>query len=102
FGGLAVGGVAIGGGGVGYYATGGWGWGVHALLADRQDPGAVAFFETWIEDWPMWLAMVGVGTPLMSAAIYLFIWVVFRFLSPDEDGLAGPSSGASSDKAGRR
>lgn len=82
FGGLAVGGVAIGGGAIGWYAAGGGGVGMHGLFGDHQDPAAVAFFESWVDQWPIWLATLGIGLPILSALIYIFIWCVFRFLAP--------------------
>lgn len=82
FGGLAVGGVALGGVALGYYAAGGSGLGVFALLGDHQDPQAVAFFEAWVDEWPRWVAWLGIGLPVLSVLLYLFVWCVFRFLAP--------------------
>jgi hypothetical protein len=79
FGGVAVGGIAIGGGAVGYYAAGARGWGVHALLAGRRDPEAVEFFRSWAALWPEWLMWIGIGTPLVSILLWMFVWLVFRF-----------------------
>ena len=84
FGGMAVGGVALGGGAVGYYAYGGGGWGVHPVLANMRDPVGVAFFEGWAEQWPQWLALLGIGMPVLAVLLFVFIWCLFRFLAPSE------------------
>jgi len=78
FGGMACGIVAIGGGAVGFYAAGGGAWGVHVASSAQVDPAAHEFFQGWGENWPKWLTLIGIFTPLGMALLGLSIWLALR------------------------
>jgi tRNA A-37 threonylcarbamoyl transferase component Bud32 len=78
FGGLALGVISLGGGAVGLYAFGGAAFGLHALGGNVNDPEAMRFFAPWAANWWKWLTAVGILSPLMSAAIWFIVWIVFR------------------------
>jgi tRNA A-37 threonylcarbamoyl transferase component Bud32 len=79
FGGCALGVISVGGAAVGLYSFGGAVWGLHALGANvAEDPEAVRFFTPWALDWWKWLTAGAIVTPVMSGALWLIVWLVFR------------------------
>jgi hypothetical protein len=78
FGGLALGVISLGGGAMGLYAFGGAAFGLHALGGNVSDPEAMRFFAPWAANWWKWLTAVGILSPVMSGAIWLIVWIVFR------------------------
>ena len=100
FGGVAVGGIALGGLAVGYYASGGMALGVHVMSSSTVDPQAREFFTSWAGDWPRWLAIIGIASPLLVGITSLIMWLALgskRSTSgwPGQDSNSGNSGGGS-------
>ena len=78
FGGFALGVISLGGAAVGLYSFGGMAWGLHSLASNASDPEASRFFAPWAANWWKWLVAGGIGSPVLTGAVWLTVWLVFR------------------------
>jgi tRNA A-37 threonylcarbamoyl transferase component Bud32 len=78
FGGLTVGVISLGGAALGLYSFGGAAWGLHAIGGNANDPEAARFFLPWAGNWWKWLVGMSVASPIVTAAVWLTCWLVFR------------------------